>query len=110
MSTLVGTIILSSTDPAASGPRRVEVHFLAPSASDVIAKVTQQYIRDGIAPADINESSLGVAICTERGIPSDPDLLIIHHLSPPGFWRGLLPRRAPELWGYPAWALRITEI
>lgn len=35
---------------------------------------------------------------------------MIHHLSPPGFWRGLLPRPAPELWGFPAWALRITEI
>jgi hypothetical protein len=72
--------------------------------------VTQQYIRDGVLPSNISESRLGAAVFAELGIPSDPDLLIIHHLSPPGFWRGLLPRPAPELWGYPAWALRITEI
>ena len=41
---------------------------------------------------------------------ANPDLLLIHPLTPPPLYRALLPRPAPELGGYPFWALSITEI
>jgi hypothetical protein len=91
-----------------TGPRRVEVHFLAPSATDTIARVTQRLAADGVR--NVDQAHLDAAIKADLHLPSDPDLLIIHDLSPPGFLRGLLPRPAPELHGFPAWLLRVTEI
>jgi hypothetical protein len=41
---------------------------------------------------------------------TDPELLIIHPLTPLNPLRALLPRPAPELSRYPFWHLRITEI
>lgn len=58
----------------------------------------------------MQQADLDRAIKADLHLPSDPDLVIIHHLSVPGFFRGLLPRPAPELHGFPAWLLRITEI
>ncbi|GMK59105.1 hypothetical protein CspeluHIS016_0701200 [Cutaneotrichosporon spelunceum] len=91
-----------------TGPRRVEVHFLAPSATDAVTRVTRRFAADGVR--DIDQAKLDAAIKADLRLPSDPDLAVIHDLSPPGFLRGLLPRPAPELHGFPAWLLRITEI
>ncbi|BEI89909.1 uncharacterized protein CcaverHIS019_0212710 [Cutaneotrichosporon cavernicola] len=91
-----------------TGPRRVEVHFLAPSATDTVTRVTRRLAADGVH--DIDQATLDAAIKADLRLPSDPELAIIHDLSPPGFLRGLLPRPAPELHGFPAWLLRITEI
>ena len=44
------------------------------------------------------------------GFTRDPDLLIVHPITPPSFFRAMLPRPPPELQGYPFWTLRITEI
>ncbi|KAL1408696.1 hypothetical protein Q8F55_005509 [Vanrija albida] len=93
-----------------AGSRRVEILFLAPSATDTLTRVTRQYARGGVAPSDVTQVHLDHDVKADLGLPSDPDLVIIHHLSPPGFIRGLLPRPAPELWGYPAWTLRLSEI
>jgi hypothetical protein len=41
---------------------------------------------------------------------TDPELLIIHPLTPLNPLRALLPRPAPELSRYPFWLLRVTEI
>ncbi|TXT05855.1 uncharacterized protein COLE_07175 [Cutaneotrichosporon oleaginosum] len=91
-----------------TGPHRVEVHFLAPSATDIITRVTRRLAADGVR--DIDQAQLDAAIKADLRLPSDPDLAIIHDLSPPGFLRGLLPRPAPEIHGFPPWLLRITEI
>lgn len=94
----------------ASGPKTVTVIFLPPSAGEVITRLTQRYAADGVPPDSVTESLLDNDIKAELGLPSDPDLVIVHHLTPPGFFRGLLPRPAPELHGFPAWSLRISEI
>lgn len=92
------------------GPRRVELHFLAPSASDTLARVARKFAQDGVDPDHVDQATLDAALKRDLRIPSDPDLVIIHHLAPPNFLRGLLPRPAPELHGFPAWLLRISEI
>lgn len=86
------------------------MHFLAPSASDALARVARRFAHDGVDPALVDQATLDAALKSELRIPTDPDLVIIHHLAPPGFIRGLLPRPAPELHGFPAWLLRISEI
>lgn len=72
--------------------------------------MTCRFALDGTPSSEIKQSDLDAAIKADLHLPSDPDLAIIHHLSVPGFLRGLLPRPAPELHGFPAWLLRITEI
>lgn len=94
----------------ASGPKTVTVVFLPPSAGEVITRITQRYAESGVQPDSVTEALLDNDIKAELGLPTDPDLVIVHHLSPPGFFRGLLPRPAPELHGFPAWSLRISEI
>lgn len=94
----------------ASGPRTVNVVFLPPSAGEVVARVTKRYAHSGLDPDAVTQATLDADIKEDLGLPSDPDLVVVHHLTPPGFFRGLLPRPAPELHGFPAWTLRISEI
>lgn len=94
----------------ASGPQTVTVVFLPPSAGEVVTRITQRYAADGVPPDSVTEALLDTDIRAALALPSDPDLVVVHHLTPPGFFRGLLPRPAPELHGFPAWSLRISEI
>ncbi|WWC67029.1 uncharacterized protein I206_100936 [Kwoniella pini CBS 10737] len=89
----------------------LKLHFLSPSSSDdLLVNLTRNYVEKKINVDDITVKSLDRDIEDQLHFTSDPDLLLIHHLTPPSTFQSLLPRRPPELWGYPFWSLRITEI
>ncbi|WRT63460.1 uncharacterized protein IL334_000365 [Kwoniella shivajii] len=89
----------------------LKIHFLPPSSSsEMISNLTKRYIEMNINIDDINVKNVNNDIRDYLQFTSDPDLLLIHHLSIQSTWNSMLPRKAPELWGYPFWSLRITEI
>ncbi|WWC97254.1 hypothetical protein V866_004133 [Kwoniella sp. B9012] len=97
--------------PGPSSNRSLKIHFLPPSASDeVIINLTKRYVERKKDVSEITVRNVDRDIKEQLHFTSDPDLLLIHHLSPPPIWRSYLPRSPPELWGYPFWSLRITEI
>ncbi|WVQ64618.1 uncharacterized protein L199_002785 [Kwoniella botswanensis] len=97
--------------PGPSSNRSLKIHFLPPSASDeVIINLTKRYVERKKDVSEITVRNVDRDIKEQLHFTSGPDLLLIHHLSPPSIWKSYLPRSPPELWGYPFWSLRITEI
>ncbi|WWC57909.1 uncharacterized protein I303_100444 [Kwoniella dejecticola CBS 10117] len=94
-----------------NGYKGLKLHFLPPSSSEeVLVNLTRQYVERKKDVSEISVKSIDRDIRDQLHFTSDPDLLLIHHLSPSSTIQALLPRRPPELWGYPFWSLRITEI
>ncbi|WVQ81004.1 hypothetical protein IAT38_003111 [Cryptococcus sp. DSM 104549] len=109
--TKLGSSVTSLTVRPNTSGQEVTVHFLPPSsASPTIASLARGYASGQVAVQDIDVKRVDEDVKEHLHFINYPDLLIVHHLSPPSVWTSLLPRRAPELWGYPFWALRITEI
>ncbi|WVW81598.1 hypothetical protein I302_103593 [Kwoniella bestiolae CBS 10118] len=108
----VGDEVRSVTiHPGTSSNRSLKLHFLPPSASsEIIVNLTKRYIERKKDVGQIDVKSVDRDIREQLHFTSDPDLLLIHHLSRPSLLGSLLPRSPPELWGYPFWSLRITEI
>ncbi|KAK8845338.1 hypothetical protein IAR55_006051 [Kwoniella newhampshirensis] len=87
------------------------LHFLPPStSSSLITSLAKSYATAQISLEEMTVPKIDQDVQHHLNFNHDPELLVIHHLNPPSFLRSLLPRAAPELWGYPFWALRITEI
>jgi hypothetical protein len=88
-----------TSSPAREKDARVAVHFLpAAASSSYIATIAQE--------GALDEATLDKRVQQALHFEHDPELLVIHHLRP-----GVgLRRSAPELYGYPFWPLRITEI
>jgi len=101
------TITLVIPSSSRSKSRSVKLHLLSPLD---LAPIVQAYAKSGTPPSQITLPTLDADIRARIGIKSDPELLIIHPLTPLDTFRSLLPRPAPELAGYPFWLLRITEI
>ncbi|ODO01875.1 hypothetical protein L198_02603 [Cryptococcus wingfieldii CBS 7118] len=97
---------------AAGGSRKeLVVHFVPPSSGAVgVVNLTKQYVKGKVEVEEVTVKKVDEDIKKQLHFREYPDLLVVHHLTPPPFYATLLPRRAPELWGYPFWALRITEI
>ncbi|ODN75832.1 hypothetical protein L202_05828 [Cryptococcus amylolentus CBS 6039] len=98
---------------AGAGGSRKElvVHFVPPSSGAVgVVNLTKQYVKGKVEVEEVTVNKVDEDMKKQLHFRDYPDLLVIHHLTPPPFYATLLPRRAPELWGYPFWALRITEI
>lgn len=94
-----------------------------------MASVASKYAQSGTPPSQITVQSVDADLRSKPsqsisthpsdrwltstdllGMENDPELLIIHPLTPLSPLRALLPRPAPELSSYPFWHLRITEI
>ncbi|KAL7418902.1 hypothetical protein Q5752_006586 [Cryptotrichosporon argae] len=101
------TISVTVRPLTSDGPRALRVHFLHSSAADAIAASARALAH--LPPAALTQPQLDAEVRRALGVP-DPDLLIVHALSPPAGWRAALPRPAPELHAYPPWLLRLTEI
>ncbi|WVQ76447.1 hypothetical protein IAR50_006114 [Cryptococcus sp. DSM 104548] len=100
-------------DPKKTGGSRKElvVHFVPPSSGALgVVNLAKEYVRDEVELEDVTVRKVDEDMKKQLHFRDYPDLLVIHHLTPPPVYATLLPRRAPELWGYPFWALRITEI
>ncbi|WVR03330.1 hypothetical protein IAU60_000321 [Kwoniella sp. DSM 27419] len=106
-----GSVISLTAWPRELSPTSVQVLFLPPSSSaPTITSLTKRYAQSDLDQDQITVARVDADIRDQLRFAHDPDLLLIHHLSSPSLRSRLLPRRAPELWGYPFWALRITEI
>ncbi|RXK35505.1 hypothetical protein M231_07237 [Tremella mesenterica] len=89
--------------------RRLLVHVLNPGVDRIWGEVTTELSKSVTTSSDIDQERLDQ--CIRERIPmSDPDLLILHPITPVSTWKALFPIPAPELRGYPFWFLRITEI
>ncbi|WVQ93876.1 hypothetical protein IAU59_000954 [Kwoniella sp. CBS 9459] len=101
-----------SNSNSSSSP--LTIHFLPPTgSSSIITTLTRQYASASLASQqspEIDVKRVDADIRRRLQFHADPDIILIHQLRTPGFWSRILPRRAPELWGYPFWNLRITEI
>lgn len=92
-----------------------------------LTSVAMKYAQSGTPPSQITVQSVDTDIRGTQpqfpfhhvtkvdkagmlGMVTDPEVLIIHPLTPLSPLRALLPRPAPELSSYPFWYLRITEI
>ncbi|KAI9636029.1 uncharacterized protein MKK02DRAFT_33320 [Dioszegia hungarica] len=95
---------------SASKTRRLTIHLIPPSASEVVATVTNNLVKTSVRAEDITPSMLDEGVRAALHFSRDPDLLIVHTLVEPVGWKSWLPRPAPELGGYPFWTLRISEI
>lgn len=108
---IVGAGVTSITVWPGGKGREMAIHLLPPSSSaPAIASLTRSYAAEQVPLEDITVKRVDEDMRQHLHFTNYPDLLILHQLSPPPFYSALLPRRAPELWGYPFWALRITEI
>ncbi|OWZ29521.1 hypothetical protein C356_06123 [Cryptococcus neoformans c45] len=108
---IVGAGVTSITVWPGGNGREMTIHLLPPSSSaPAIASLARSYVAEQVPLEDITVKRVDEDMKQHLHFINHPDLLIIHQLSPPPFYSALLPRRAPELWGYPFWALRITEI
>ncbi|WVO23666.1 uncharacterized protein IAS62_005021 [Cryptococcus decagattii] len=108
---MVGAGVTSVTIWPGGKGREMTIHLLPPSSSaPAMASLTRSYAAKQVPLKDITVKRVDEDMRQHLHFTNYPDLLIIHQLSPPPFYSTLLPRRAPELWGYPFWALRITEI
>ncbi|CAD6571026.1 MAG: hypothetical protein TREMPRED_000106 [Tremellales sp. Tagirdzhanova-0007] len=100
--------------PVSSGkgqPQPLIVHLLPISSSGpLLADLTRGFAHSNTPSECITQKKLDLEIKKAMHFSTDPDLLLIHPLTPPPLYRALLPRAAPELGGYPFWTLRITEI
>ncbi|WWC85614.1 uncharacterized protein L201_000478 [Kwoniella dendrophila CBS 6074] len=105
-------IVYPKSGPSSS--KGLKIHFLPPSCSDeLISNITKSYIDKNRHLDMIDVKSIDKDIKDQLHFTSDPELLLIHHLQQPksnSLFKSLLPRSPPELWGYPFWTLRITEI
>ncbi|ORY31959.1 hypothetical protein BCR39DRAFT_524797, partial [Naematelia encephala] len=106
----VQTIIIPPHHSQGNESEMLKLHVLAPSTRDVVADLTASYIKKQIPLGDIQQDMLDRDVRDVLHLSHDPDILIIHLLSSPSFFKALLPRPAPQLSGYPFWCLRITEI
>ncbi|EIW67905.1 hypothetical protein TREMEDRAFT_57391 [Tremella mesenterica DSM 1558] len=89
--------------------RRLVVHVLNPGVDRIWGEVTTELSKSVTTSSDVDQERLDQ--CIRERIPmSDPDLLILHPITPVSTWKALFPIPAPELRGYPFWFLRITEI
>ncbi|OCF33210.1 hypothetical protein I316_05255 [Kwoniella heveanensis BCC8398] len=100
---------------AASASNPLTIHFLPPSGSSaLLADLAIQYASSALPLDEITVQKVDTDIRDRLRFSdnpySDPDIVLIHQLKRQGFWTRLLPRKAPELWGYPFWNLRITEV
>ncbi|WWD22287.1 hypothetical protein CI109_106778 [Kwoniella shandongensis] len=97
--------------PRKQRSKGLTVHFLPPSSSSsLVTDLTKKYAASQLSLQEMTVSKVDHDLRQQLNFTHDPDLLIVHHLSPPSIFRSIIPRAAPELWGYPFWALRITEI
>ncbi|WVO12725.1 hypothetical protein L204_100333 [Cryptococcus depauperatus] len=107
----VTSITVWSTVTEQQQTKELLVHLMPPSSTVLaIAGLAKSYAACHLPIQDANVSKVDEDMKKHLHFQNYPDLLIVHHLSPLSPWASLLPRRAPELWGYPFWALRITEI
>ncbi|WVF66254.1 hypothetical protein IAT40_000994 [Kwoniella sp. CBS 6097] len=104
------TLVVGPSSPK-SPSNQLTIHFLPPSGSSaLLTDLTRTYASTKTPLSEIEVKKVDEDIREQMRFKNDPDIILIHQLCPPGFWSRILPRKAPELWGYPFWNLRITEV